>query len=279
MPKVYPFDHPLGSACLKLKRANIHIKGLRNSLLRCRSLHPEVAFSKKRKLEPPISIPGVLVEPAYIYELEIDPRIRESWALIIGDILGNLRAGLDHVAWALATEHARQQGRSLSAREAREVAFPLYESEAEFDRPGSPAQRALRRILPTAHGTIRRFQPYGRANWPELELLAILTDLTNADKHRVVTPVLRQVDVRLGGEHLVTMRLNQPDKMMFLVTDGVAARMGHDLRPQATFDVVLHTAVRGRGFFSVSELPLIHSFIRHEVIPGFASFFPGPRIT
>jgi len=276
MSRLYPVDHPLGSACLKVKRANVHINALYRSLRRS-ALDPKITFRKKGKLHMPSNIPGVVVESPDIYEMEVIPSVRESWGPIVGDILSNLRASLDHIAWALALKYSRDKGITLTKPQEKSVYFPLRIEEHDKPFLGGLPKSALQFFPPNAWDAVERVQPYNRKKRPELEVLAILSDLTNEDKHRVVTPVFREASVKLAGEHAVTWRLNQPDKMMFLVTDSVAAKAGYHLEPKASFDLVLHVPFLWPDYFKVSDFRLIHNLIRDEVIPAFACFFPEPQ--
>lgn len=274
MSKVYPLDHPLGSACLKIERANVHINALYRSLRRT-ALDPKITFRKKGELHMPSKIPGVVVEGVDIYEMEVSPIVRESWGQIVGDILSNLRAALDHVAWALALKHVDESGKPLEKSAARQVTFPLYDSEPRYSDKGSGAQRALCHVLPSAHSTIEKFQPYNRTNWPELKFLAVLSELANEDKHRLVTPIFIEVRVRFPGEQQgVTMPLDKPGTIGFLFTDRVKAKLGYRLEPETSFDVVLYSHTYFPSYFSVFDFPLIHDFIRDEVVPAFGGFFP-----
>jgi hypothetical protein len=271
MSRLYPAEHPLGSACLKVERANVHIHSLETAIRRS-SRQPTVALSRKRELNIPSKIPGVIVEPTYIYEADIDPRVSLSWGLIVGDILSNLRASLDHIAWALATKHAVDQNTPLTDDQKRRVYFPLHITKVKRPFLGGLAKGDICLLLPQAHGVVESFQPYNRTNWPEVKLLGVLGQLTNEDKHRVVTPVLRDVGFRFTGNgQFMRTHLNQPDKLLFVVPES----MRPHLKPEATFDVVLSVPFLSRlDTFRVSEFCLIHDFIRDDVIPEFAGFFP-----
>ncbi|MGB2798332.1 MAG: hypothetical protein WBC82_00545 [Dehalococcoidia bacterium] len=211
-----------------------------------------------------------MVEAASIYELAIDPGIKSNWSLIVGDILSNLRASLDHIAWALATKHACDQGIKLCEGKARRVLFPLKIERVAKHGIDGLSKKDLELLLPEAHSAVESFQPYNRTNRPELGLLGVLGYLTNEDKHRKVTPVLRAISVALSEkEQPIVTRLNKPSKLPFLVTDSM--RNNIDIR--TNFDVVLNVPFLWPNYFSVSEFSKLHDLIRHEVIPAFASFF------
>jgi len=250
---------PLNSARLKIHRANIHIGNLKRSI--GRSFNPQYTI-----IEKPVS-KGIF-QGAKLVDVDIDPSLKaDSWGLIIGDIVTNLRASLDHIAWELAMLHIRQTGgKKLTPSQARTVQFPLYDDpSAMTDR--RRGVRALQYVLPQAHTEIKHFQPYNRRNWPELRLLRDLELLSNADKHRLVTPTNIRAKIRLtpNDEGIVAI-LNKHRNSQFI------ADIGTNLKPNITYII----AVYPRDILhpmDIEELTLIHNFIRDEVIPAFTSFF------
>jgi hypothetical protein len=247
---------PLHSARLKIKRANIHINALKRSI-GC-SFDPQYTIGEK----------PIFHGTAKLVNVDMEPSLRaESWGLIIGDIVTNLRDSLDHIAWELAMLHIRETGgKKLTIKQARSVQFPLYDDPLAMtdERRGG---NALKFVLPRAHSEIKRFQPYNRRNWPELNLLRNLELLVNTDKHRVVTPC----NVRAK----ITLTPNDPGIVAILdkhSNSEFIADMNARLEPNVAYTI----AVYPTGVFhpmSIDELPLIHDFIRDEVIPSFTRFF------
>lgn len=248
--------HPLDSAKLKAKRANIHINALKRSI--GRSFNPQYAIWEKPIMN------GI----AKLVDVDINPSLKaESWGLIIGDIVTNLRDSLDHIAWDLAMLYLRETGRKkLTPREARTVQFPLYDDASAMDDK-QRGVRALKFVLPRAHSEIKRFQPYNRRDWPELNLLRDLNVLANMDKHRLVTPCNVRAKISLTpNDPGVIAILNNQRNTQFI------ADISTSLEPNITPTIAIYP----RDVFhamSVDELPLIHDFIRDEVIPAFAGFF------
>ncbi|MFC1943862.1 hypothetical protein ACFLWO_04745, partial [Chloroflexota bacterium] len=97
--------HPLDSARLKVERANVHIQTLERSINRL--LQPKVSVRKTGELHGFGDVVAVTIEA----------KLQEEWPLIIGDILANLRASLDHIAWALAIKHTSDENRTLTTDE------------------------------------------------------------------------------------------------------------------------------------------------------------------
>jgi hypothetical protein len=210
----------------------------------------------------------VLQSTAKLINVDINPSLRaESWGLIIGDIVTNLRASLDHIAWELSDLYIRETGRGkLTPSEAKTVQFPLYdEPSAMTDK--RRGVRALQHILPRAHNEIKRFQPYNRRNWPELKLLSNLELLSNTDKHRIVTPT--NVRARIGltsSEAGGVAILNDKTNINFI------ADISTNLKPNVTYIIAVYPRDSLHPM-SIDELPLIHNFIRDKVIPAFICFF------
>jgi hypothetical protein len=110
----------------------------------------------------------------------------DNVALFIGDVVHNLRCALDHLAFQLA------RGESLAPKQQRKVQFPIFDKEEDFHR-----KCYLGDIAPEHRKIIEELQPYhGLAGRPDswsgsyIHQLALLRDLDNMDKHRMLTPIL-----------------------------------------------------------------------------------------
>lgn len=98
-------------------------------------------------------------------------------ALILGDLLFNVRSALDHLAVALvATKHRR------------EASFPVRLERPRTDKERASWQMTLDKFPASARALIEQAQPYVREEataWAaEHHALALLSRLQNADKHR-----------------------------------------------------------------------------------------------
>ncbi len=260
--------HPLDSANRKTARAYVHIRTLEAAIRRY-ARGPKVTFSRQGIVDDPSRRLGNIGATHNLYTLEIDPSIRANCGLIIGDILSNLNAALDHIAWVLAVKYADGRGRPLEKKEAQGVKFPLRLEQCDKPFHGGLGKKDLKLLLPAAWDTIERFQPYNIAKWPELKLLDVLRHLTNEDKHRVVTPVRIVVDLSLRSDGQAMIRLDNVDKFPLVVRS-----IRDDFEPQPTFDVSLYVSSLSPNPLPVSEFRRIHNFIRDELIPAFVSFFP-----
>jgi hypothetical protein len=103
------------------------------------------------------------------------------WGLLLGDIVHNYRCSLDHLAWSL---YKRGRTPNLTARQEQSVQFPIARDRQQFNR--LVASR-LPRVRRADIASVRRYQPYlGRRRLIDQHVFAVLQDLSNADKHRVI---------------------------------------------------------------------------------------------
>lgn len=103
------------------------------------------------------------------------------WAVLIGDILHNLRSSLDHCAYQLVLS-----GADPSPLHLNESQFPLCDS---LDAFGSAAPRRLAGVSDRCLSIVRLNQPF-QYNDLRLSPLHHLRELSNRDKHRLLTPVV-----------------------------------------------------------------------------------------
>ena len=134
---------------------------------------------------------GILIEAdpdptCYLFRFEVFRPIPVRISAIAGDIVHNLRSSLDHFVTALVQQREGGDGRN---------AFPIYASEEAFIQ--DVRDRAKKRGPGPLHGIavdseewafIERAQPYKRRDRPKAHPLAVLADLSNRDKHRVLNP-------------------------------------------------------------------------------------------
>jgi len=168
--------HPdLESARGKLGRAREHIAGFQaiDAYLRDAEAEP---FDFR--LEDDVQPNRIVVVVAEL----VRPNPLRSY--ILGDALHNFRSALDHVAWQV-TQHGTAL--PLKASQESKVQFPICSARKEFDRL---VPQWLPGIQPVHETVIRSHQPYQRGNLAEGHPLAILSWLSNTDKHRYINPML-----------------------------------------------------------------------------------------
>ena len=160
--------NPLHSAGLKAKRAKRHICDLNTEISAFLHRDPYVV-----RVEP-FHKPG-----SYALRYVERENIPETFPLIIGDAVHNLRTALDHLAVALVR---------LAGKSTKNVYFPFADSAQNLE--GAIASRKIARAGPKVVDEIRLLQPYKGGNL----VLRGIHDLDIADKHAMLTPTCRLVE-------------------------------------------------------------------------------------
>lgn len=112
--------------------------------------------------------------------------------VLLGDVAHNLRSALDHLAFQLAL---RNNDGHLTAAQERRVQFPIEDEPAAFERrcAGPRAAGWIADVHPDDQAILKRFQVFNRIDGylrePYIHPLGALRDLSNHDKHRLVTTV------------------------------------------------------------------------------------------
>lgn len=107
--------------------------------------------------------------------------------LILGEMIHDLRAALDQLAWQLALDHVGEEVLA-EPRAGNAIVFPITSSRENFK-----AHRALPYFSVEAQRVMEGRQPYHNDGMALVNPLAIVQELSNADKHRGLTPSLGQV--------------------------------------------------------------------------------------
>jgi hypothetical protein len=115
-----------------------------------------------------------------------------SIPLIVGDVLFNLRAALDHLAYQLAVNNGTTDKKIL-----RETSFPILDSAKLYGKISRDKMKGMSQV---AKDAIDAVKPYKEGN----TILWQLHSLNNIDKHRTVVTV----GLALGWHSLPT-GLNQ----------------------------------------------------------------------
>lgn len=101
----------------------------------------------------------------------------ERWSVLIGDVLTNLRAALDHVLWAAVELHSGPPANP------NRVQFPITTKPRDFRRAAADLQ-AL--VAPEVWDVIEKLQPFHGGAEAHTAPLEILRWMSNVDKHRTV---------------------------------------------------------------------------------------------
>lgn len=134
----------------------------------------------------------------------------ERWGLLIGDVVVNLRAALDHMIWSLSVAQSGPPTYPLTSKW-RRIQFPICLSEKIW---ATARSRQIWALGSDVKSTLRKFQPFTAA-LPRLHPLWILKELANLNKHRTLPILARRLSpgfltvspppIRgrlLGGRHL-----------------------------------------------------------------------------
>jgi hypothetical protein len=167
----------LAGAWEKARRARSHLEALRIA-----------TDTEREQNRVPLRAEPDSSEGYFVLRIAEEPKLPLlQWGVITGDVVHNLRSALDHLFWRVAHHEGRNPGNPAA------VQFPIMEkgpSSAYWERSFVSA------IDPSHAQRLERHQPYnpfqGPDNYsgPYVHPLALLKELSNDDKHRVVTPIL-----------------------------------------------------------------------------------------
>jgi hypothetical protein len=170
----------LSGCYVKLERAGVHLDALKRATTEVFGSEPE-------------RIPGDYDRASgqYLFRAQraIDPPL--NWSGIVGDVVHNLFAALDYLAWELVAANGAQGTPS--------TAFPIF---VERDKYQKDAPKKMRGMHPGAQSLIQRVQPFQvlpRDGHPSEHPLAMLYGMEIQDKHRSLVLAVHVGDVRLDG--------------------------------------------------------------------------------
>ncbi len=240
-------SHPLDGPRRKVDRARVHIDALDRGVAAFKASDP---FS--------VVFEGHTEDGGNIFRFDVRSQPPPDLGLLVGDIVANLRASLDHLTWQLAL--ANRGGNRPSKR----TAFPIYDTPNTYS---TGSKDKLKHVGHEAREIIERLQPYHRRIRPEAYWLGLLNELANRDKHQVLNAVHGRAGVR--GTDGQVARLDHPmvdgDRLVLQIEPA-----DHDLE----FIMIANIGVEADGQIVGSDgLRQIHDFIRDEVIPGFSRLF------
>ena len=196
--------------------------------------------------------------------------------MIIGDCLQNLRSSLDYLVWELVLAEGKEPGKHNS--------FPICPGptsdsfDKALERRGKRPS-CLEGIHVDAVTEIRKLQPYRWLNEWGMDLLWVLNELTNFNKHRRILltdlrgedppPDFQIVDVdRETWGHGSFPAINTKAKLApFLVTSD--PNMHRQIVARIFFN---ETVAQGREVSSV--LVGLFEYIYDDILPRFEGFFP-----
>jgi hypothetical protein len=167
------------SARLKLDWAREHLQ----------ILHSEIAsFAQRQVQHVGIEVPDD--RRTYLMYISDAETPNPNLPLIVGDVLFNLRAALDHLIYEL---HIAALGDPLDPDIERTVLFPIFKSRDAYRSNG---RWRVRNLPARQQARVQGLQPYHRlARDTTAHHLGLLNDLNVIDKHRALHIVTEQVAV------------------------------------------------------------------------------------
>jgi len=171
------------SAKLKLERAEQHVRDLDSA---------HTAFVDQRPHRPVIK--GERKDGVWRgwIEVIVDRQLPPEFALILGDAIHNYRCVLDHLVWELVGVDGGTQDRHTK--------FPFGRTRVDFEA-------MTRGVITPAQSTKNFLASLAVYPMGQGEALYAVHALDNADKHRVITPVLHFS--YLGGILLFDMQTGE----------------------------------------------------------------------
>ena len=163
--------------------------------------------------------------PTQLHELQIEAALR------VGDVVHDLRSALDHLVWQLSLKGAG----GSEPQDALSIQFPIASSAKDFE---SARRRTLRNVSTDHQDLIESYQPYhegaGRPDsysGPYIHQLTLLRQLSNVDKHRLLTTIL---SLSSGAMFSIPPDLLEPAEVTYmgftLTTDLVPVETDNDFR-------------------------------------------------
>jgi hypothetical protein len=154
---------PLSGPRLKIERAKRHIKELQTDVRALLDRKPHKIVTDKN-----------VEKGMYEVKVQMTECIPAEFAVIIGDVIHNLRASLDLLACALATQNG--------ATDVTGTNFPFGK---DLERFKTEAKRKIKKLSLTASRFIHRLKPYKGGN----DTLWQIHAFDIVDKHRLLIPV------------------------------------------------------------------------------------------
>ena len=144
--------------------------------------------------------------PPQLADIQVDAALR------VGDAVHDFRSALDHLVWQLSL--AGTEGAEPSRP--RRVQFPVSSSPEDYGRARTTA---LSDVSREAQDVLESYQPYhGAAGRPDnysgpyVHQLTLLQQLSNADKHRLLTTVL---SLSSGAQFFIPSDLLEPVEVTY----------------------------------------------------------------
>lgn len=235
-----PRHSELLGATVKLDRAKKHLNELIAVIQAFHATSPYELFMEE---EPST---GDL-----LYKVKVKRQVPIECAVIVGDVIHNLRTALDFVAWQLVLANG--------GTPTKDTAFPIAKDATTF---ASMLVKTLKGASPRAICFIRQLRPYQGGN----ELLWKLHSLDIVDKHHLILTVgAAHQSVTLnfrtkipGYEEIIEspeIALRPADKMFPLPDNAVLFRIARAARERASEVTLAPPSFTFEVYFGAAEFP------------------------
>lgn len=172
----HSYDVDMKSAYQKLERAKQHLALLDARITAFRALDAYEFVPKEG--EPPQDERLAVIE----YHVKVKSELPDSWGVIVGDILTNLRAALDHSVFGHADDR-----NELSPKDVKAMSFPILTDPVKGFAGPTKTLGAL--VDPAVLAIVESRQPYNVSD-PATAPLQVLNELVNVDKHRTINVIV-----------------------------------------------------------------------------------------
>lgn len=163
----------LWSAEAKFRNGSDHLETLKNEV---------DAWGKRDVAALALEANADATEHSLIHRWTEEPPI-VRWGLLIGDCVHNLRSSLDQAVYGLAVAKIGADPPPY----ADVLAFPICDTDVLFTKALGRHRLGNLGSDPDLRAALERLQPYCCPNLPYMPVLAILRDLDDQDKHRIVS--------------------------------------------------------------------------------------------
>lgn len=184
--------------------------------------------------------------------------------MLLGELLYNLRSGLDQMAWQLALPDAKGNERT-----ARNICFPIF--QAITDKNRNSWRDIISSFPDDVAKAIEALQPYSGPLSPKDHPLWQLNALCNIDKHRIIAIHSQQgpIFVPITDPPAKIEHFYDPDAIEVSVPLKDAAKFHFE--PEAPMEILFGEWESDLAI-PRNRLGEIHDFVRDDVIPRFSCF-------
>jgi hypothetical protein len=179
---------------LKLHRARQHVQTLNAQVASFGDRDP---YAFVEQLEPQLG--------QHVVRVKVQREPLPMWSALVGDALQDMRAALEHLAYALAVAYSGEPD------DPEKVSFPITDTLGKFN---AVRKQKIGLIDPAAQALIQEVQPYHRGDRAEFHSLMVLDDLARVDRHRTlhITPAFlmgTDIDMRSVTDiHIIDVDLH-----------------------------------------------------------------------